>query len=466
MQRFKNSRLHIFELLRSLKTHMHSSAVIQICFIFCAAISIYFNIRIPVNQNFAFFLGEIKDFVINFFYLSDIIAIIAFIAQYKTIFRRKLLQKAQFFAAYTTLIILLAATSYLVNFEKLSIPIISIFYLLYLAKGIVLHETVKHSKTGIQNYILRVIWVFGLFEAFISLVQFSNQAPIGLRLLGEPTFGPYLWQIAKVEAVGQIFTRPYGTFSHPNILSAFLLLTFIVSLYYYYSQTSNQLKHWLYLFFTQITIVALFMSFSRAAWIAAALTVGLFHVFTWNILRPNKLQLIIRMWLISAALGLLLILTYQPFVQQRGNVLDKAYKERVSYNAAAISIIKQHPLFGVGPSESVLHMEQLLAPNTKPWEIQPIHNYYLLLSAEIGLPVALLFVIYFGFVLNKLHSGQKRATENSRLKGAMLFCGLIGCAVLMLFDHYFYTIQASALLFWTWGGLAAAFAGEKAEKTS
>lgn len=464
MQRFKNARSYIYALLRSLKANTNSGTVLQMCLIFCAAVSIYFNIRIPINQSFAYYLGEKKDFIINFFYLSDIIAIIVFLAMGKAVLKRTLLHNNRFFGACTTFIIILATASYLLNFGKLSVPIISILYLLYLAKGIVLHETVTHSKTTVQNYILRVIWIFGLFEAFISIIQFSKQSSIGLRLLGEPTFGPYLWQIAKVEAMGQIFARPYGTFSHPNILSAFLLLTLTLSLYYYYSQVSSQLKNWLYLFLAQITIVALFMSFSRAAWIATALTIGLFHVFTWNILRDNKLKLLLRMWLITAAVGLLLVLTYQPFVQERGNVLDKAYTERVSYNAAAISMIKQDPFFGMGPSESVLHMEQFLPPNTKPWEIQPIHNYYLLFSAEIGIPAAILLIVYFGFILKKLYLQQKRASESGRLRSAMLFCGLVGCLILMLFDHYFYTIQASALLFWIWSGLAAARARENTEK--
>lgn len=465
MERFKKTLLQLYFWLLKPETIKKATTAFIFCFIFCTAVSIYFNIRIPLNQSFAYFLGEKKDFSINFLYLSDIFSLLALSVLLLHVSKFRAVSKTHLPSFLPTLIIILSIFSYFSNFIKLTIPTISIFYLLYVAKGIVLHETVKQSRTSIKNFILRVIWIFGLFEAFVSIIQFSFQSPIGMRLLGEPTFGPYLWQIAKVEALGQIFARPYGTFSHPNILSAFLVLTLIIGFYYYYSQAAQTKKAWAHLILVQITFIALFISFSRAAWLAAALTAGFFHVFTWNILKSQKRVQLIRIFFVSTALGCLLLAIYQPFVRQRGNVFDKAYQERISYNRAAVSMISQNPIFGLGPGESVLHMEQFLTPNSKPWEVQPIHNYYLLLAAEIGLPAALLFLLYLGLTLKRLVFHQDKLTDKNTLTHALLFSGLAGCAILMFFDHYFYTIQASTLLFWIWLGLSASTTEHSANKT-
>ncbi len=465
MERFKNTTSQLYSWLLKPETMKKGRTILLFCLIFCTAVSIYFNIRIPLNQSFAFFLGEKKDFSINFLYLSDLFGFLALCVLLLHVSKFRAGPKTHLTRFFPLLIIILSIFSYFTNFKKLTIPAISIFYLLYVAKGIVLHETVKQSGASVKNFIVRIIWIFGLFEAFVAILQFSLQAPIGLRLLGEPTFGPYLWQIAKVEALGQIFTRPYGTFSHPNILSAFLLLTLIIGFYYYYSQNFQAKRAWVHLILVQITIFALFISFSRAAWLAAALATGFFHVFTWNMLIKQKHAQFLRILLACTALGILLLVTYQPFVKQRGNLFDKAYQERISYNRAAVSMIGQSSVFGLGPGESVLHMEQYLTPSSKPWEVQPIHNYYLLVAAEIGLPAALLFLLYLGLTLTRLGFNHNKLTDKHNLKRALFFSGLAGSATLMFFDHYFYTIQASMLLFWTWLGLSASATEQPVEKT-
>lgn len=455
MERFKNTFNQGKYLFNSLSPLKSINGFIVCCFIFLSTASIFFNTRVFIDQRYSYFLGEKKDFVINFFYLSDIVVIVAPLLLCRNRDDAGM-RKKNLWMAIPWAIAAWATWSHLKNLSNLTIPTISIFYLLYISKWTVLHETIKHSKVNIQTYILRALWIFGLFQAFLAIIQFSRQASVGLRLLGESIFNPYMWGVAKVEALGQIFARPYGTFSHPNVLSAFLLLTLCLCLYYYYSQSPHTKKAWLYLLFVQFTIIALFISFSRAAWLATVIATSFFHVFTWNILKTEKITLLLRNFVVTAALCLLLLVTYQPFVKQRGNIFDKAYQERISYNRAAVNIIRKSPIFGLGPGETVLHMEQYLAPGTKPWEIQPIHNYYLLVAAELGVPALILFLVYVLYILKHLSLNMSLLTSKIRLKHALLISGLVGTLTLMFFDHYFYTIQGTMLTFWVWLGLAAA----------
>lgn len=441
------------------RLHNHSSfksthSFLVWCFVFITTASVYFNIRIFFDTKFSYFLGEKKDFTINFFYLSDIfIYLLLFCIRAYAARARN--YSISFFDKFPLFITIIAVVSYIYNFANLTIPTISIFYLLYITKWTVLHETIKRLSKNTKAYIMKIIWIFGLFEAFIAIVQFAKQSSIGFKYLGEPDFGPYLWGVAKVEALGQTFARPYGTFPHPNVLAATLLLTLCLGTYYYYKQTQNKTRAWIHLLLLQVTIIALFISFSRAAWLAGVVVIGLFHVSTWNYLTSQKLGLVLRNAIVSIIIGFFLLSVYQPFVEQRGNIFDKAYQERISYNKAAITMIKQHLLLGLGPAESVLHMKQHLAPTTNPWEIQPIHNYFLLLTAEIGLPAVILFISYLIGILLKLFLNKAKKILHLHLKQALLLSGLVGYTVLMFFDHYFYTIQAPMLLLWLWLGLAA-----------
>lgn len=419
--------------------------------IFTFLCSIVFNIRKTVLSQFAFFMGEKKDFTIGFLYFHDVLTVIVCISL--LIFLIFSLYKPNIFKFNTLSLLLVAIISFLLNYNELTLPTISILYLLYIAKVVVLHETVKIVKSSVVTRIIKVVWVFGLFESIITIIQFSQQSSIGLRLLGEPIFNPYGWEVAKIEALGQVFSRPYGTFSHPNILSAFLLFSLMTGLFLYLSHKSKKYGSWIDLILLQLNLLALFLTFSRAAWLATAISTVIVVVFTWNIFGAESRKPLARFIATSSGLFITIVLIYYPFIVQRGNVWDKAYQERRSYNSAALAMIRDKPLTGLGPGESIFQMDQHLEKGSKPWEIQPIHNYYLLLASEIGLPGLLIFMYYAANAINRAIKGVIGNKKNASLKTTALLGGLVGSLVLMFFDHYFYTNQATTLIFWIWLGM-------------
>jgi O-antigen ligase len=91
----------------------------------------------------------------------------------------------------------------------------------------------------------------------------------------------------------------------------------------------------------------------------------------------------------------------------------------------------------------------------KPWEIQPIHNYFLLAAAELGIVGAIILIYLFISYLKNLFLlvWNKNTFSIYRLS---LLCILIGYLILMFFDHYFYTIEQTQILLWMVLGLVAA----------
>lgn len=418
-------------------------------------VSLFVNIRLPLIDDFSFYLREKKDFSIFTLYLSDLFVFsIVLFGLFKLVIKTRPHGYASIIShTYGPLLLLLLTLSaYFLNFPKLLLPIISIYYLLLLTKGIVLHGTLAVYKKSLFNLFSQLFLIFILLESLLAIFQFSFQHDLGLQHIGETELGPYLWGIAKIEALGQVFVRGYGTFPHPNVLAGFLVAGILFAIQGTLEKARKQQGKLFLLgvLITNLSVVALLMTFSRAAWISAAISVALYFVFTWNSKYIYKgYYYLLFVSILGSVVATTSILS--PLIQQRGNVFDKAYQERKSYNQAAIEMISAAPIMGLGPGESIMRMEEHLGERVAAWEIQPIHNYYLLLAAEYGIPFLLIFLWYV--VSEKTKALKVLVFNNKNLPLLTLFLSIFACLMLMLFDHYFYTIQSAILLFWTLLGL-------------
>jgi O-antigen ligase len=197
--------------------------------------------------------------------------------------------------------------------------------------------------------------------------------------------------------------------------------------------------------------------------------------------------------IISSAFSFLL---FRSFLLTRVTISDNAVVERIEYNKIGLNMIQANPIFGVRAGESVLHMQQYL-PHTnfnndknqnyqklnqqsmpidsfsskkleggetkllKPWQKQPIHNYFLLSAAELGIPGALILIWFFLYHLKvliyKLKASQDFQPTTYYLLLATILCSFF---ILMLFDHYFYTLQQTQLLLWIILGIIASIKKE------
>jgi O-antigen ligase len=91
-------------------------------------------------------------------------------------------------------------------------------------------------------------------------------------------------------------------------------------------------------------------------------------------------------------------------------------------------------------------MKHNLPVNTPTWNIQPIHNVWLLILVEKGLLGLLLAlsILYLLFI-NVLKNLYKR--------GAIIWFGISSILlVISFFDHYLYTIFQGQIILWGWVG--------------
>lgn len=241
-------------------------------------------------------------------------------------------------------------------------------------------------------------------EGILSLLQVWAQSTLHSHFL-------YGWN-ANVTALqpgasvvqlpgGARWLRAYGTFPHPNILGGFLCLAIPLVAGGYLRQHWRSLAAWVLLASLAMGLLALLLSFSRAAWlgiVAGALWAGLFFWLRRGLRlkahldEPANLSAR-RAWVRLTLLGLLgfgmvvgLVATLSPVLQSRlllDNVPLEQYSvdERIVLLKASVTFLSEHPWLGVGAGNMTLVEDSY--PPTRAIE-QPTHNVPALIGVETG----------------------------------------------------------------------------------
>jgi O-antigen ligase len=229
-------------------------------------------------------------------------------------------------------------------------------------------------------------------EALMGGVQF-------LLGLGPETF-----------AIG-VFMRAYGTFEQPNPYAGYLGTLIPLGLALLLARPGRWMRGYL-LSVCLLSIAAVGMSLSRGAWVGIGLAIAVMALF-WS----QRSRILLATGAIAVApLGALAFLNVLPgevaarlataldffrFIDARQEVVNPqnwAVVERVAHWQAALDMIGDHPLLGVGAGNYPAAYENYFLPG---WTeaLGHAHNLYLNLAAETGIPGALIYVAFVATAL-------------------------------------------------------------------
>jgi len=177
-----------------------------------------------------------------------------------------------------------------------------------------------------------------------------------------------------------------------------------------------------------------------------------------RLLAGKRLMLLALFFVVFSILNTTVLM---PYIKNRFftiSLQEEAIDLRFFYNKIALAIIKEKPLLGVGIGNFVNFSHNypvfLKTANAMlsgggqgdveipSWLYQPVHNIYLLIASEIGILGLIVFGIFLLF----------RLLGPARFKNPMWFV-FIGFLVLVLSDHYFWTLQSGGIIFWIALGL-------------
>lgn len=476
------------------KKSFNPLSVAQI-FLFFWVFSLFFPIKYVFPSHFSYQTGLFSDFTSFSLYLSDILLTITWL--WILIPRGKEFYHVVITKNPVKWLILWVMVVFLANFNQ-NWPL-SLFFVGKTLEIIVAYGTIAViiKETGVKYRLLSIFVALAGVQSLIAINQFFLQHPLGLFKLGEQQVYPLGWGIAKIVSYGTAYIRGYGTFPHPNLLSAFLVAGILINIYLFLKTTK---LHWQALLggLLIINILGLTATFSRAGYLALGLALAVSAV-ALPLLRGSTLRQqgdgvskkpnLISVFFIILFSIILSVSLFHRFLLTRATVSDQATVERGVYNQIAVKMIKDKPIFGQGIGQSMLHMQQYLPLTNsqkkeandrnqitsasdiigsdnkelvwgsdiklQPWQTQPIHNFFLLSAAELGIPGALILIWIFLFHLKLLW--LKIKDYGLRIKiHHVLFAILICFLLLMFFDHYFYTLQQTQFLLWLTLGLIAA----------
>ena len=264
------------------------------------------------------------------------------------------------------------------------------------------------NKKVIIKVLPEIISWWVVVEFVLAVGQVVNGGSLGgiFYWLGERRFDYMTVGIARISWFGDNFVRAYGTFSHPNSLAGFLLVA-VLLLDKVKNSKINKTRMWT---INWLAIIGIILTGSRLVWVVGLLTV----IFRFKSKFGLKMVLIGLMLMVG---GLL----FENKINWLGGWSNQSVLLRLNLNKSALKMIGQFPIFGVGLGNFLTKLPDYLF---NFWIIQPVHNVFLLVLAEMG-------IVGFGWLwvfLNKKIEWRK--------------FGWIWAVIVMtgMFDHYWLSL--------------------------
>jgi hypothetical protein len=284
-------------------------------------------------------------------------------------------------------------------------------------------------------------WVMG--ESLLGLAQMVKGGSLGgiMWWLGERTFNISTIGVAQISVLGQGLIRAYGTFSHPNSLAGFLL----VSLGLWVTINPSALRaapldrgalkikniYWWMVVWTGI--LGIIVSGSRTVWGLTLLMLMIYFVQAFKARGGVKIiagytAIILGIFLL--VLGLMSV-NYQISDFLGGWDINSLMK-RTNLSVAAVKMWRENLMIGVGAGNFIPRLPEY-QPAGQATGLQPVHNIFLLAGTEVGV-VGILIVV-------------KLLITNYELKIKKKYYLILGIIIITgLVDHYWITLSQNRWL--------------------
>ena len=301
--------------------------------------------------------------------------------------------------------------------------------------------------------LIGILLLNGSLQGIISIAQYLKGGPLGLAMIGE------MQSLRASKAGAESITRMGGTVGHPNKLALMLAFMLEVNFAVLFINASKWVKRMRVLSIF-LMLPAIILSYSRSAW-ASLILGGTINIY-WCRAKKTQQKILSALLVVTvfsvvafSAVGFIPSVRNRIFGDDGGSGSDI----RVQLKIIAKNIIKHHYWRGVGLNNytSVIRKYDI-SPEGASWGFpMPVHNKYLLIAAELGVPAAVIFVILL-VIIFLLHisiglTSKDKDSEYPYLAIGFL-CGWIGWAfhhrtlyeyVIFQHDIWFYLGIALAL---------------------
>lgn len=271
-------------------------------------------------------------------------------------------------------------------------------------------------------------------QGVIGIAQRATGGPLGLDRLGE-SMGTMLSNIGRV----------VGTYYGPNRYAAhlILLIPISVSLFMFLKKRNDK---YFYGTVSMLSLAGLFFSLSRSSWAGTILALFLMLIVLGirGRISPRLLKAIMIVFIAILIIGAV----FWNTIERRFERAEDG-DHRITMINIAFQLLQDHYIFGVGLFNYQFHSFHLFAF----WH--PVHNCYLRLAVETGIPGLLFFLWFVFYIIRASFRGTK--IKDPFLSSVSLGClgGLFAFLAAVNFGPMYQHYRMKAI-FWIVGALAIA----------
>lgn len=306
------------------------------------------------------------------------------------------------------------------------------------------------QKKFLRFKIFTFIFILSIFlQGILGINQFLTQSITSNKWLGISSHLAWQGGTSVVETSSERFLRAYGGMAHPNILGGFLTIAILLAIGAYLKSTTKEI-FWRYFLLISIftNFFSLIVTFSRSAFIALLMGLLLFYiyyVYNKKSLPTKNLLLFIALFVF---IGIFFFLSLDNLFINRftgaSRLEQKSISERTVFIQEAQKIIIQKPIFGTGLGGYTSFLIQNNNIPKEVWQIQPVHNIYFLIFAELGI----IGFSFFMFIVIFVVSDFLESFTKENINRVIFSIIIISLLILSIFDHWIWTTHSGIIIFW------------------
>ncbi len=319
---------------------------------------------------------------------------------------------------------------------------------------------------GMLRTFVVALTVAGFLQGALATAQYLTHSQLGMQMFGSAKLVELF--------IGVSETRATGTVGHPNVLGYYLEISLPLPLALMLVERRPALRLW-YLAAFVGTLSGLLVTLSRGAWLSVPVSCG----FTlWVLYRKNVFRLSSGVG--ASVLGaVMVVFMYFAFPTIENRFLHRDYSSasmRIPLNYAALSIIPQYPILGVGlnnMAEVYQHYdttgyswrltEKIVTPfsvSSKPYK-HVVHNLILWVWVEVGTVGLAAFLWIFGAAFRVAWRAYREADDWSRGALVGFVAGILGHMVHALVDPGFRASPSVSMLLYSMFGAIGAIGSRR-----
>lgn len=318
--------------------------------------------------------------------------------------------------------------------------VLGFYFFLKLCLGLGVFILARSLEREWIKKIIIVLIAAAILESGLSVWQFIAQTSFTSTLLGMSGYEAWQAGTSVLKNDAGRWLRAYGTFPHPNVLGNFLSAVLVLAVSFFVLRENKGLT----LISVPIIFLGLLVSFSRSAWLG--LVIGIAWL-AWIVYQKNNFTEKKTFWKILFVLcmsGMVFTFILKDVISPRFDSViiekERSVIERQTTWREAISLIREHLFIGTGAGNYTKALIQKY-PNIPVYAIQPAHNIFLLVGAELGLIGLIFFLGLLYVIFAQSHQ-------------SIFFTVLLTLTPSLFIDHFFWSSHFGLFFFFLLAGLA------------